>query len=109
MANRHLLASLLVLTVLAVGTTFYKFYIARDYLVVAVMECDPEEAVCFIGDGEYTPEFYRVVSKPAYTIPACDAWAGECEPLTCTPEESLCQEAVCDSSMGDECSSGVTL
>ncbi|MEN9390127.1 MAG: hypothetical protein RLZZ283_227 [Candidatus Parcubacteria bacterium] len=92
-------------TALTVAITFYKYYILQDYLVFQNVTCDPARDSCFIGDGEYTPEYYSVISKKAYLIPECDAWAGECVELTCSPSDGDgCTQEFCEASADVECS-----
>ena len=92
-----------ILALIAITYSFVQYFVHRDYLVFAIVPCNPVHESCFSGDGEITPLYYKEVQKPAYAIPACNVWKGECELLSCTPNELDCVETLCDASMGEEC------
>ncbi len=89
--------SALALSILASGSmAVAKYAVARDYIVVASVTCDPQRESCFIGDGENTPEFYKVIEKNAHSIPACDGWSDQCEELSCSDDDPNCEEYQCE-------------
>ena len=73
-------------------------------MVFANVSCEPNQESCFIGDGENTPQYYKTVSRKAYTIPFCDAWGGECAELNCAGNEA-CSVEYCQPDEETECSS----
>lgn len=88
-------------TLVVGGISFYKYEITHDYAVVASVECDPSEESCFVDTYEGETYYYKVVTKPANSIPACDAWADECEELNCGDGEGDdCTVDYCDSTEG---------
>lgn len=106
--NKFLLSALLVLIVAVVSITFFRFYVARDYLVISEIECDPEINNCFVwvnDDGE--EEYYAYLEKMAYNIPLCNPHREECEELSCGENEEECETFFCDPSEvgeGEYCS-----
>lgn len=85
------------------GTAFYKFYIARDYLIIADVSCDSNLHSCFVGDGDATPLRYEKISKRANTIPSCNGWLDQCPKLTCEQGDSSCMVEYCQPDTGDTC------
>ncbi len=101
---KHLLAALVCVGIVSIAYGFWRICIMEDYLLFANVPCDPAVESCFVGDGENTPQFYTQVSKPAYSVPDCNAWNGECPVLGCEEGEARCQETTCDPATGEECS-----
>lgn len=90
-------------TIVVAGIAFYRYEVGLDYAVVAEVECDPEQESCFVGAYEGEAYFYKIVTKPAGSIPACNAWADECEDLACEEGEEGCVARYCDPAL-DTCS-----
>lgn len=102
----------------AVGATYLRIFIFKDYIVTAEATCDPEEEVCFVGrcipeeEGSCTgdPEtdiwYFKTVSRKAANIPLCDPNEETCEALVCPEGEDDCEETLCDldNQDGIECS-----
>jgi hypothetical protein len=98
----------------AVGATYLKYFVLKDYYIQAEAECDPVVEKCFVY--ECTPEedvdcpanederisYYKYVKKKAYLIPLCDPNDEECDALTCE-EGQDCEEILCDETSGGEC------
>lgn len=104
MKIKHILLILVFASLVSIGISYWRVYIMQDYLVHGFVPCDPESESCYIGDTESQYEFYKEIVKPAYAIPACDAWADTCPLLSCSPGEEQCEEILCDADAGDECS-----
>jgi len=97
---------------LSVFATFYRIFIARDYLVDIEVTCSPERSACFARDicdtedescgEEDVPtetSYYKTVERKAYAFPeACASGsldAPECADLSCRPGEAECTETFC--------------
>ena len=99
--------------------TFFKYYIYKDFQIVAEVSCDPATEVCFHyegvicaeGDAECVPEEaydYKIISKNASSIYACEQTEeknGCNEELSCTDGEENCSYENCTE---DAISDGVT-
>ena len=105
---------------LSVGTTFYRYYVLRDYLVHAEVACDPQKENCFVRyctvddwdpcdflHVKYT-RYYKIVAKLASNIPVCNQNKQQCAPLTCDPLEKNCQVITCTEGYNDDSCSDVT-
>lgn len=82
----------------SVCLSVYRYLSRGDFLVYARVECNPEEESCFVEpceeeDCEAAP--YKVVTKKAFNIPECNAWAEECAPLSCGEDEPGCEVLEC--------------
>lgn len=73
----------------------------HNYTLIANIDCDPSSESCFIGDGENTPETYKIVEIYASDVPACNGWEGECKPLSCDPSSAECIELQCEEGVED--------
>lgn len=71
-------------------------------MVYANVPCDPQQHLCFIGDGENTPDFFSKVAKKASLITPCNGWADKCSPLSCTEGEPKCEQTFCTPDNPDE-------
>lgn len=100
---RFFITFMVIFSLVSTGVAFYTYYVKRSYLVFANVLCDPAAHSCFVGDGEYAPLTYAVVSRPAYTIPACDGWKDECEELSCADQEEACVVTYCEPNSEDLC------
>lgn len=109
---------LFAIVILAIAAiSYYKYFILRDYHIVAQAECDPTKEVCFvstcnINEDESCPQkesdrqsYYKLVEKKAYNIPECNDEL-ICAPLKCAANED-CKEIFCTSGIlenGEFCS-----
>lgn len=97
---------------LSVAATFYRTFIARDYLILMETVCDPSASVCFARDICDTEEgicvegsvpvetvYYKLVERKAFAFPEVCATgsleAEECIDLSCRPDEDDCSEMLC--------------
>jgi hypothetical protein len=110
--------ALFLLIALSVGVSYYRFFVAKDYIIEAEAECDPAAEACFVyvcdpqaeecsGDPEEDTSYYKVVHRKAANIPLCDPSAESCDALVCQPDEKDCEETLCDPNdlaEGDLCS-----
>lgn len=94
----------LLVSFISASVAFYKFYIVRDYIVLANVPCDSTLHSCFVGDGDNTPQSYEEISKVANTIPACNGWQDQCPELTCDQGSFGCTITYCQLGTGDSCS-----
>ena len=118
-ANRIFYAVLILLILGSVSVTFYKYYIAKDFQIVAEVSCDSVLETCFhyeptpcdVGDLECVPEEaydYKIISKNAASIFACEQTVEkvDCnEELFCLDGEKDCSYEYCTT---DALSDGVT-
>lgn len=110
----------------AVGATYYRIMIKRDYVVSNQTDCDPYSEKCFIwecdpastvdgeactGDAEKDTWYYQVAQRNAANIPSCDPNDENCDPWTCGENEKDCSTTFCDETtkveQGVECSDPV--
>ena len=98
-----------ILILASVGVTFYKYYILKDFQIVAEVSCDPATEVCFHyeptpcadDDLECVPEEaydYKMMSKNAANILACENTEEkiDCtEELSCLDNEENCSYEYC--------------
>lgn len=90
-------------SVVSISVSFYKFYIARDYLIFSNVSCDSTLHSCFVGDSDATSQYYEKVSKIANTIPVCNGWLNQCPELSCTQGGPSCTVEYCSPDTGDTC------
>lgn len=82
------------------------FGVFHNYTLIANVYCDPASEHCFVGDGENTPETYKIVEIRATDVPTCNGWEGECKPLSCDPSIADCIELQCEEG-GPDCYSAL--
>lgn len=80
-----------------------RYAITGDYWITAAVTCDPSTHMCFAGDGEAAPETFALLRMKAYAAPECDAWSGDCPPLSCRAGSSVCHIEYCE----EDCVSAV--
>ena len=115
------------LIAVAVGATYWRIMVKRDYVVSAQTDCDPYTESCFIwecdpastvegeactGDAEKDIWYYQLAERNAANIPLCDPNDETCDPWTCGEGEKDCSTTFCDETtkveQGVECSDPVT-
>lgn len=95
----------------AVGVTYWRIMIKKDYVIEAQTDCDPTVDECFIwecdpesteegeactGDPEEDSWYFQVVRRNASNIPLCDPETDEsCEALVCGENEPNCEYEFC--------------
>lgn len=98
----HVLSYVLIPLVMIVGiTSYYRFIIKNDYMVVYESKCDPATKLCFIGceDDACTKEyFYSKVQKYAPDLyKECGKDITDCETASvCLPNDHKCSITYCD-------------
>lgn len=110
-----------ILIIAAVGATYYRYMVKRDYIVKAQIDCDPETENCFIWkcdpnsleEGEKctgVPDndiwYYKVLYRNAKNIPNCDPKDENCTAYVCGEGEADCSYELCASEnapKGEEC------
>lgn len=112
--SKHLYIILVILIVVSIGATYYRIFVARDYIVQAEIDCDPKTESCFVyicdpeeeectGDIEEDTWYYKLISKKAANIDICDPEEEECEELFCEEGEENCEITNCNSAeLGEE-------
>lgn len=99
-ANRIFYIILALLLIGSVVTTFVKIVIMKNYQIVAETSCDPAVEACYAYEDEETElYFYKLISKKASDIVACEATEeklGCDEELSCTEGEENCSYTYCD-------------
>jgi len=90
----------------AIGTSFYKYYILKDFYILAETACDPTQERCFergcysasdpgcVEGGEFSV-YCKLIKKNASAIQDCDPKDPNCGALDCKKEEG-CTEILCD-------------
>ncbi len=95
--NKILLAIIVLLIIYAIAAAYYRFFITRDYQVVAEISCEPETESCFSYEDEETElYYYKLINKNAANVPVCNPGIDECEELFCEDEEENCEVSYCD-------------
>ncbi len=98
---------LLLLVVLFVLTSYYRFLVIHDYSVGYETECDPYTQTCFVGceDDECTSEYYySKINKYAPNLfEQCGNDITDCEKAhKCLPEDGTqCTITFCNSEIND--------
>ncbi len=105
------------LVVISVASSYYKFFVLRDYPIQAQIECDPTTEACFVyhcdatveectGDPVADTSYYKLIERHANNIPLCNPANEGCVPLECVEGEADCSITLCDASLedGSECS-----
>ena len=97
---------------LSVSATFYRVFIARDYLVTVETICSPEAQSCFArdvcdtedqvcseGDTPTETSYYKIVERKAFAFPeTCASGSADsplCADMSCRPGEAECTETFC--------------
>lgn len=103
--NKIFWAILILMIVYAIGATYVRVFVNRDYLIMNEVSCDLSSESCFVHTPEdlcvdseeadcvknTEPEYYKIIYKKAATIPFCeyDPEQGEtCPELMCEDGES---------------------
>jgi hypothetical protein len=83
----------------SIGFTFWRIFIAKDYQIIAEVSCDTMAASCFFWEDEEEAYTYKMISKKASNIYACEQAEEkiDCdEELSCLEDEEDCEYIVCD-------------
>lgn len=107
----------LVISVLIAGSvvvTYYRFFVARDYLVQAQADCDPYTEACFVyvcdpleeegctGDLLEDTSYHKLIDRLARNVPLCEADEETCIVLPCATDETECSYTLCDAKTVEE-------
>ena len=117
-AGKIFFAVFFLLIIGSVAATYYRYIIARDYIVEAEAECDPTTEDCFVwecdpssteegeacaGDPEEDVWYYTILRRNAKNVPLCDPNDEDCDALTCPEGEEECEIVYCtDETKGEE-------
>jgi hypothetical protein len=92
----------------ALGVSYYRIFISKDYLVAIEVDCDALTEACY----EYTDEesgevsYYKTIEKPAYALPHCEPSDADClSSIICAAGEPKCTITYCDATLGEACES----
>lgn len=94
--------------VLAIAVSFYHHRIGDDFVFMVEASCDPATSICYVRDcdEEYCPPNgftnFRIFNLPAKAFERCED--NTCENLCLREEPELCEELICDPTIGDACS-----
>lgn len=92
--------------------SYWRFVIARDFIVVMHAECDPFTEYCFVercdpqastedewmctGEDDEDVSYFMIQKRNASHIPECSSDDASCEPFACAPAEEECEVIYCD-------------
>lgn len=88
-----------VLLGLSVGTSFYRYIIAKDYIVEARAECNPTQQACFVSEEDQS--YYALIRKKAADIPLCNPGEEGCDALACESGQSECEVIYCSEALAE--------
>lgn len=93
----YLICGLILVLTASVYWGYRVFFIERDFIVESITTCDPKTESCFMSCdvGECDTEYYKKITKKAYTIPVCNEAIETCEPLICENGEPDCTIEYC--------------
>ena len=105
---KRLTTTLTTITVLLVfltaASSYYKFLIAKDYIIETKIPCDPTQGICYVGacdvvqndcsDPNNKSKYYTIAFRNAKNIDCTDDSA--CD-FQCKAGESECGEKTCQS------------
>ncbi len=92
----------------SIVVTYYRFFIARDYVVQEEVGCDPYTEACFIfvcdplvdeectGDSSEDTSYYKLMDRVAKNAPLCEVGDETCDTSVCSPGETECYFTLCD-------------
>lgn len=96
------------LSLLSVSASYYRFMVLHDYVIEAEVDCDSSVESCFVwecdpsvegectGDPEYDTWYYKIVSRNAQYIPECMPDDTDCDQFSCSPQtEEDCSYVYC--------------
>lgn len=111
-AGKIVFLVLFLLLLYGVAATYWRTYVAQDYIIETEIECDPTAERCFIStcdpaddpecpeDEEERASYYKLIRKKRANISeeinSCNSHEIECPELSCEPEETDCQIIECD-------------
>jgi len=96
-----------VLIIGAVGVTYWRIMIKRDYIIQSQVDCDPYTEECFVhvcdptageectGKPEEDTSYYKIIRKNASRIPMCDPNKDENCVIQCEANEPECEYELC--------------
>jgi hypothetical protein len=107
--SKILLATIGIAILASVATSFYYYFILKDYQIVAEVPCDSAIDNCFVRTEEDdTITNYALISRNAGNVPLCDPERdSDCRALVCEPNEPKCEITTCSAETvpeGEECS-----
>jgi hypothetical protein len=111
--SKILFIALSVSVALSVFVSYYRIFIAKDYIIEAQTECDPSVEACFVAVCDPVEEecsenpqedilYYKILQRKAANIPLCDPKEEGCRALLCEEGEVDCSEILCDSANAEE-------
>ena len=105
--SRMMFLFFVMVLILSVGLSFFRFFVLRDYPIQSQIECDPYTESCFIyhcdsaveectGDSVADTSYYKLLDRNAHNIPLCNPVEESCTPLICPDWEEGCVVTFCD-------------
>ena len=101
LAGKILLFLNIILLILAVGSSYYRFVVLEDYVVAYEGDCDPDFESCYYDceDDEFNEYYYfSIIERQVKEIKAlCGKDVTECdEAYECQPDVEFCTISFCD-------------
>lgn len=116
--SKILVIAFVLLIIGAVGATYWRVFVKKDYLISNQVDCDPYTEKCFIwrcdpnstkegetctGEPDKDIWYYKVIERKAYNIPLCNPDEDEnCQPFVCGENEKGCKETLCEENNPDK-------
>src|SRR3989344_4651117 len=98
----------------SVAATYYRYVVARDYIIQSETDCDPYTEACFVyvcdpeageectGDPIEDTSYYKLINRNAKHIPSCDPAEEGCDVWVCPPGEADCSFTLCDEAAAED-------
>jgi len=102
---------LVLIFIIPIGSSFYRYYITQDYNYLIEAECDPSQEICYSRDCEEPDAcppnnfaYYKQYLVKAYDFEKCsdNSCKKECENKTVE-----CKQIFCGESEDDACTTAV--
>lgn len=107
--SKILLGAFVLLLVWSIGMSYYRYMVIHDYIIKIEAYCDPSAEVCFVrscdtedetaectGNPEEDTAYYKIVTRNAQYMPACDPMNADCPVSVCREDEEGCSVEQCD-------------
>lgn len=112
--SRLLFTVFFLLIIGSIALTYYRYFVVRDYIIEAQVDCDPNYERCFTyvcdpeageectGRPEEDTSYYKLIYRNAKHIPLCNPMEEGCEVSVCPPNEEDCEITFCDPLTAEE-------
>lgn len=97
----------------SIGFSYWRFVVARDFLIFVHEDCDPYQEACFVercdpdaivendenwvctGVEDEDASYYKIRQRKAANIATCDNTDDACDPFACKEDEEKCGIVYC--------------